>query len=51
VEDALFPLDSYACIPQYFQDQRYMLYVLLIDFKIDKNIIEIGENEYIEVGA
>jgi uncharacterized membrane protein (UPF0127 family) len=51
VEGALFLLNSHACISQCLQNQRHVLDVLFIDLRINKDIIEVGEDEYIEVGA
>jgi hypothetical protein len=51
MEGALFPLDFYICISQCLQDQRHVLHVLFIDFGINKDIIEVGEDEYIEIGT
>jgi hypothetical protein len=48
VEGAFFPLNSYACISQCFQNQYYVLYILFIGFRIDKDVIEIGV--YIDLG-
>jgi hypothetical protein len=51
MEGVLFSLDPHACVPQCFQDQCHVLYVFLIGLKVDEDVIEVGENEYIEVGA
>jgi hypothetical protein len=49
MEGALFFLNSHACISQRFQNQRHVLHVFFIGLKVNKNIIEVGEYEYIEI--
>jgi hypothetical protein len=51
MEGVFFFLDPYACVAQCLQDQRYILYVFLIGLRVDEDIIEVGEDEYIEVRA
>jgi hypothetical protein len=51
MEGALFSLNPHACVAQCLQDQRHVLYVFLIGLRVDEDIIEVGEDEYIEVGA
>jgi hypothetical protein len=49
MENIFFALNSYFRPSQGLQDFYYVLYVIRLDFKVDKDIIKVSDNWSIEI--